>query len=119
MRKKCYSLQIQWKITVVFSYSNTNYLFLEKIVEIVTNESYEVTFNNFYSTNNLSDIKMGYDENGLQAFFGQTEQANVDVSAWREYYGFDGGAFTDTKTLGNFLTKLFRDKLILKIKHYI
>ena len=97
-----------------FSYSNTNYLFLEKIAENVTNESYEVAFNNFYSTNNLSDIKMGFDENGLQAFFGQTEQASPDVSAWREYYGFDGGAFTDTKTLDDFLTKLFRDKSILK-----
>ena len=97
-----------------FSYSNTNYLFLEKITESVTNETYEVAFNNFYSANNLSDIKMGFNENGLQAFFGQTEQASPDVSAWREYYGFDGGAFTNTKTLDNFLTKLFRDKSILK-----
>lgn len=97
-----------------FSYSNTNYLFLEKIVENITNESYEVAFNNFYSDNKLSNIKMGFDENGLQAFFGQTEQEIRDVSAWREYYGFDGGAFTDTKTLDDFLTKLFRDKSILK-----
>jgi D-alanyl-D-alanine carboxypeptidase len=97
-----------------FSYSNTNYLFLEKIAEKVTNESYEIAFNNFYSKNNLSDIKMGFDENGLQAFFGQTEQASSNVSDLREYYGFDGGAFTYTKTLGNFLTKLFRDKSILK-----
>ncbi|WP_108868937.1 serine hydrolase domain-containing protein [Aquimarina aquimarini] len=97
-----------------FSYSNTNYLFLEKIVETIVGESYEVAFNNFYSANNLSDIKMGIDENGLQAFFGQTEQASPDVSDWREYFGFDGGAYTDTKTLDEFLTKLFRDKSILK-----
>ncbi len=97
-----------------FSYSNTNYLFLEKIVESVSNETFEVAFNNFYCANNLSEIKMGFDENGLQAFFGQTEQASSDVSAWREYYGFDGGAFTNTKSLDNFLTKLFRDKTILK-----
>ena len=97
-----------------FSYSNSNYLFLQKIVETITGESYEVAFNNFYNTNNLSDIKMGIDENGLQAFFGQTEQVSSDVSNWREYYGFDGGAYTDTKTLNEFLTKLFRDKSILK-----
>lgn len=98
----------------VFSYCNTNFLFLEKIVETITGVSYEVAFNNFYSANNLSDIQMGINEDGLQAFFGQTEQARSDVSAWREYYGFDGGAFTDTKTLDDFLTKLFRDKSILK-----
>ncbi|WP_108869326.1 serine hydrolase domain-containing protein [Aquimarina aquimarini] len=97
-----------------FSYSNTNYLFLQKIVETIIGESYEVAFNNFYRANNLSDIKMGIDENGLQAFFGQTEQASPDVSDWREYYGFDGGAYTDTETLDKFLTKLFRDKSILK-----
>jgi D-alanyl-D-alanine carboxypeptidase len=97
-----------------FSYSNTNYLFLQKIVETVTDQPYNVYFNNFYASNNLSDIKMGIDENGLQAFFGQTEQASPDVSAWSEYYGFDGGAFTDTKTLDSFLTKLYRDKSILK-----
>lgn len=97
-----------------FSYNNTNYLFLQKIVETVTDQPYDVYFNNFYTSNNLSDIKMGIDENGLQAFFGQTEQASPDVSAWREYYGFDGGAFTDTKTLDSFLTKLYRDKSILE-----
>ncbi len=97
-----------------FSYSNTNYLFLQKIVEAITGESYKVAFNNFYSANNLSDIKIGIDENGLQAFFGQTEQASPDVSDWREYYGFDGGAYTNTKTLDKFLTKLFKDKSILK-----
>ena len=97
-----------------FSYSNTNYLFLQEIVETITGESYEVAFNSFYSANNLSNIKMGFDESGLQAFFGQTEEASPDVSNWREYYGFDAGAFTDTKTLDDFLTKLYRDKSILK-----
>ena len=97
-----------------FSYSNTNYIFLQKIVETITDQTYNVYFNNFYANNNLSNIKMGIDENGLQAFFGQTEQSSPDVSAWREYYGFDGGAFTDTKTLDSFLTKLYRDKSILE-----
>ena len=93
---------------------NTNYLFLQKVVEIITKQSYEVAFNNFYSDNNLSNIKMGIDESGLQAFFGQTEQESSDVSSWREYYGFDGGAFAQTKVLDSFLTKLYRDKSILK-----
>ncbi len=97
-----------------FSYSNTNYLFLEKIVENVSKENYEFTFNDFYRNNNLPDIKIGIDEDGLQAFFGQTEQAITDVSDWREQYGFDGGAFANTKTLTNFLSKLFGEKSILK-----
>jgi CubicO group peptidase (beta-lactamase class C family) len=97
-----------------FSYSNTNYLFLQKIVETVTNKPSAVFFNEFYKNINLSNIKIGINENSLQSFFGQTEKASSDVSSWREYYGYDGGAYTDTKTLDNFLTKLYRDKSILK-----
>jgi CubicO group peptidase (beta-lactamase class C family) len=97
-----------------FSYSNTNYLFLQKVVETVTGQAYHEYFNSFYAKNNLSEIKMGVDENGLQAFFGQTSQASSDVSTWREYYGFDGGAFSHTKALNSFLTKLYREKTILE-----
>lgn len=97
-----------------FSYSNTNYLFLQKIVETVTNKSYDVFFNEFYKRINLSKIKMGIDENDLQSFFGQTKDGISDVSVWKEYYGFDGGAYTNTKTLDDFLTKLFKEKSILK-----
>lgn len=96
-----------------FSYCNTNYLLLQKVVETITGEPYNIAFNNFYSDNNLSEIKMGIDENGLQAFFGQTQQASSDVSDWREYNSFPGGAFTTTKTLDKFLTKLYRDESIL------
>ncbi len=97
-----------------FSYSNTNYLFLEKIVENITEQAYNSYFNRFFASNNLTNIKMGIEENGLQAFFGQTKQASADVSDWREYYGYDGGAFTSTKELDSFLTNLYRDKSILK-----
>lgn len=97
-----------------FSYSNSNYLFLQKIVETVTGKPYDVFFNEFYKSLNLSNIKIGINENNLQSFFGQTEKGCSDVSAWREYYGYDGGAYTNTKTLDVFLTKLFRDKSILK-----
>jgi len=97
-----------------FSYSNTNYLFLQKIVESVTNKPYAVFFNEFYKNIKLSNIKIGINENDLQSFFGQTEKACSDVSSWREYYGYDGGAYSDTKTLDKFLTKLYRDKSILK-----
>ena len=99
-----------------FSYSNTNYLFLEKIVETVTDQSYKAYFNNFYESNDLSGINISTDENGLQAFFGQTDEASSEVSAWREYYGFDGGAFANTKTLNSFLTKLYRDNSILEAR---
>ena len=98
----------------IFSYSNTNYLFLQKIVESVTDKSYELFFNEFYKSINLSKIEIGVNENELQSFFGQTEKGSSDVSAWREYYGYDGGAYSDTKTLDNFSTKLYRNKSILK-----
>lgn len=97
-----------------FSYSNTNYLFLQEIVETVTGEPYDVAFNNFYNRNNLSNIKIGIDENNLQAFFRQKETASSNVTSWREYYGYDGGAYTDSRTLNHFLTKLYKDKSILK-----
>ena len=97
-----------------FSYSNTNYLFLQKIVEAVTNKPYAEFFNDFYKNINLSKIIIGINENDLQSFFGQTGEACSDVSSWREYYGYDGGAYSDTKTLDKFLTKLYREKSILK-----
>jgi D-alanyl-D-alanine carboxypeptidase len=96
-----------------FSYSNTNYLFLQKILETVTNEPYKDYFNNFFKSKNLCNIKMGIEENELQAFFAQTEDGSSDISSWREYYGFDGGAFTNSKTLDVFLTKLYRNMSIL------
>jgi CubicO group peptidase (beta-lactamase class C family) len=99
-----------------FSYSNTNYIFLQKIVEILTDQPYDAYFNRFYASNGLSAIKMGIDETGLQAFFGQTDRESLDVSNWREHYGFDGGAFTDSKALDRFLTKLYRDKSLLEPK---
>lgn len=98
-----------------FSYCNTNYLLLQEVVETITGEPYDIAFNNFYSGNNLAEIKMEINENGLQAFFGQTEQASSDVSEWREYNSFPGGAFTDTRTLDKFLSKLYRDGSILNL----
>ena len=102
------------KNTGHFSYSNSNYLFLQQVVETLTNKPYDVYFNEFYQNHNLSNIRIGINENGLQAFFGQTDKASPEVSSWREYYGFDAGAFTDTKTLNHLLTKLYREKSILK-----
>lgn len=96
-----------------FSYSNSNYLFLQEIVEKVTNKPYNVFFNEFLKRHDLYGITIGMDENGLQAFFGQTYQGSSDVSSWREYYGFDGGAYANSKALDTFLSKLFREKSII------
>lgn len=97
-----------------FTYSNTNYLFLQEIVEAVTNKPFDVFFNEFYASNDLSGIQIGISEDALQSFFGQTAEGSSNVSAWREYYGYDGGAYADTKTLDSFLIKLNKDKSILK-----
>ncbi len=50
-----------------FSYSNTNYLLLEKVVKIVTVKTYKSIFNYSYSTYNLSNIKIEFEENGYVA----------------------------------------------------
>ena len=109
-------INVELKNSGNFSYSNSNYLFLEKIVEKVTNEQFDVFFNEFYKSYNLFGIGIGVDEKGLQAFLGQTEQGSSDVSTWRENYGFDGGAYSNSKALEAFLTKLFREKSILEPK---
>lgn len=95
-----------------FVYSNSNYLFLEKVIESVDGQSYEKSFNDFYSGLGL-DISIGATPSGLQSFYGPTENASSDVSEWAEGYGFDGGAYTNSIELNNFLKKLFLEKSIL------
>ena len=96
-----------------FNYSNSNYLFLEEIVETITNQPYNVYFNTFFEAHNLPGITLGTTEPNLQAFFAQTNEASSNVSMWNEYYGFDGGAYTNAKTLNDFLILLYRDKSLL------
>lgn len=95
-----------------FSYSNTNYLLLEKLIENVTGLHYIEAFNEYYKSLNI-DIEIGINTNELQAFFASTEESSRDVSSLEEHYGFDGGAYTTPQDLLIFFSDLFVNKSIL------
>ena len=97
-----------------FSYSNTNYLLLEKIVEAVTNENYMTAFDNFFENNGLNNITLGAPNEKLEAYFAVDESASSNVSSWREYYGYAGDAYATTNELNQFLQKLLVQKSMLE-----
>ncbi|WOO40296.1 serine hydrolase [Rubellicoccus peritrichatus] len=95
-----------------FSYSNTNYLILEKVVESITGFHSSEAFNDYYHKLGLN-ISIGTPKNNLQAFFAETEKSSNDVSVFDEHYGFDGGAYTTPQELLKLLSMLFLEKSIL------
>lgn len=95
-----------------YNYSNSNYLFLERIIESIDGNSYDRSFNDFYAGLGVA-ISLGATPMGLEAFYAQTENSSANVSHWEERYGFDGGAYADSKALNDFLKKLFLEKTIL------
>ncbi len=96
-----------------FSYSNTHYLILEKIVESITGKPFNKAFNDFYEELGLSGIELRTTAPGLQAFFAQTDKASSDVSHWEEHYGFDAGVYSTPGELSRFLKLLFTDRSVL------
>ena len=99
--------------TGTFSYSNTNYLFLEKVVESITNQPFNIAFDDFYQNVGLPEIKMGKSDPTLQSFFAQTAESSQSSSRWKEYHGFAGSAYSNPKELNRFLHKLLVAKTIL------
>lgn len=99
--------------TGTFSYSNTNYLFLEKAVESITNQPFHTVFDDFYSDLGLPNIKMGNANPNLQSFFAQTAESSQSAAKWKEHHGFAGSAYADPKELNRFLHKLLVAKTIL------
>jgi D-alanyl-D-alanine carboxypeptidase len=95
-----------------FSYSNTHYLLLEKVIRVLSGKSYQEAFNDFYSEHGLSEIIL-QDPEGLKGFFAQQEKQISDVSHWQEYYGYDGGAYATAEAMQAFQEKLFVDKSLL------
>lgn len=99
--------------TGTFAYSNTNYLFLEKIVSTITQKPFEKAFNEFYQNLGFKTIQIGSIPEDAIAFFAQDNKGSSNVSGWREHYGFDGGAYATVKELNQFLHKIFIEKTIL------
>ncbi|MGH1385682.1 serine hydrolase domain-containing protein [Kordia sp.] len=97
-----------------FSYSNTNYVFLEEIVSKITNQSFQEAFNRFYKNLGFETIQIGETPENTIAFFAQDEEKSSNVSEWREHYGFDGGAYATTEEMNLFLHKIFIEKSILQ-----
>lgn len=99
--------------TGTFSYSNTNYTFLEKVVEAITQQSYSEAFEHFYASVGLPTIQLGKPNQPLQSFFATTGDASSDVSQWDEHHGYAGGVYTTPHALSTLLQKLFRERSIL------
>lgn len=104
------------KANGTYSYSNTNYLILQRLVEVILSVSYETSFNEFYENRGLENIKMGYSGSDLQAFYGESDQGSANVSAWQENYGYDGGAYSTPDDLNSFLKKFFVEKSLIDEK---
>ncbi len=95
-----------------FSYSNSNYLLLEQVIESITGKPYNQVFQEFYHTYNLEAVTMN-PEGTSEAYFAQKENEISNVSQWNEYYGFDGGAYITAEAADKFLQMLFVEKSIL------
>jgi D-alanyl-D-alanine carboxypeptidase len=96
-----------------FHYSNSNYLFLEKIVEKITGNTYDMAFNQFYEDQGLSGIHMSTAVDTTQTFFGQELSQVSDVTATQETYGYAGDVHATSQELLLFMKKVFVDRTIL------
>ncbi|MEO6229371.1 MAG: serine hydrolase domain-containing protein [Ferruginibacter sp.] len=96
-----------------FAYSNSNYVILEKIIEIITNQKATDIFNTFYSNLGFINTSFNKQSTGNQAFFAQQVNGTSNISAWEENYGFEGGAYATTEDLSKVLQQTFVDKTII------
>ena len=96
-----------------FAYSNSNYLLLEQVVESVTEKSFETVWQEFYEEHGFAAIQMGNDQADVEGYFGQTLEQVSNVSSWKEYYGFDGGAYVKPVVMNPLMQRVFLEKEIL------
>jgi len=96
-----------------FSYSNTNYLLLEKVVEAAVQKPYNEVFDGYFAALGVPGIRLSTLPEGLQAYYAANGQGSAEVSGWQEHYGFDGGAYASPTDLNTLLIKLFQKKSVL------
>ncbi|MEO1416473.1 MAG: serine hydrolase domain-containing protein [Bacteroidota bacterium] len=96
-----------------FAYSNSNFLLLEQVVESVTEKAFETVWQAFYKENGFPAIQMGNDQVSLEGYFGQKLEQVSNVSAWKEYYGFDGGAYIQPAVMNQLMQRVFLEKHLL------
>ncbi|MEM7484418.1 MAG: serine hydrolase domain-containing protein [Bacteroidota bacterium] len=99
-----------------YSYSNTNYLLLQKVVETILSKPYETAFNDFFQSKGLENIRLDTAGSNLQAFYAETDKGSADVSNWEENYGYDGGAYSIPDELNTFQQKFFIEESLLNEK---
>lgn len=97
-----------------FRYSNSNYILLQQILEQVSGQPAQKTFNDFYTSIGLPDITLDTGDTHDQAFYAQNALSSQNVSAWQEHYGFDGAAYASADDLATVLKKVFVEKAILQ-----
>jgi len=96
-----------------FSYSNTNYVILQKIIEKVSGRQSSDVFNDFCTRYGLANTTLTRPAGTQQAYFSKVKDQTADVSAWEENYGFEGGAYSTVDDLAKLLKLVFIDKKII------
>lgn len=96
-----------------YAYSNSNYVILERIVEIVRRKNAQQVFNEFFLNHGISNLSFAKTTESNQAFFSQQENQINNVTDWQENYGFEGGAYSNANDLSLILRKVFIDKRVL------
>lgn len=104
--------KIEIKTTNSFSYSNTNYLVLEHVMEVLAAGDAVEAFNGFYKSHDLN-ISIPREPLLLKAYFANAKNRVNEVSVLNEYYGFDGGAYSSPVELVKLLQKLFTSESVL------
>ena len=99
-----------------FSYSSSNFVILEMILESITHHKATDIFNAFYAQLGLTHTSFNKPTTGNQAFFAQTVDGVSNVSAWEEDYGFEGGAYSTTEDLSKLMQLIFIDKTVINSK---
>lgn len=101
-------------------YSNTNYILLGRIIEIVTGkpfyeffnerifEPYDLRYTQFAATNPVpQDIVRGYVD-----FYSNLEVINATFYSGWDYYTADGGLISNSHDLNVFMTTLFEGEML-------
>jgi D-alanyl-D-alanine carboxypeptidase len=97
----------------IYSYSNSNYVILERIIETVGRKNAQQVFNEFFLNHGISNLSFAKTTESNQAFFSQQENQINNATDWQENYGFEGGAYSNANDLSIILRKVFIDKRVL------
>ncbi|HVI47722.1 MAG TPA: serine hydrolase domain-containing protein [Chitinophaga sp.] len=96
-----------------YCYSASDYVILERVVEIVTSQKGPAYFKNFYADLGLPGITLDKPSTGTQTFYAQQVGAITNNTNYSENYSYEGGAYAKAPDLALLLKKVFTDKSVL------